>query len=111
MSMHFRYRPCHQVPHCTCRLPGLWFHAGFAGSVVMRRTISRRRLLAAGAAVPLARPAIVANAAVPGAPAVRIGVLTALTGEYADAAGYGSVEGTKMAVEDFIAEHKPDFRI
>jgi branched-chain amino acid transport system substrate-binding protein len=77
----------------------------------MRLALSRRRLLAAGAAIPLATPAIVANAAVPGAPAVRIGVLTALTGEYADASGYGSVEGTKMAVEDFIAEHQPGFRI
>ena len=77
----------------------------------MRLTLSRRRLLAAGAAIPLATPAIVANAAVPGAPAVRIGVLTSLTGEYADASGYGSVEGTKMAVEDFIAEHKPGFAI
>jgi branched-chain amino acid transport system substrate-binding protein len=77
----------------------------------MHLAISRRRMLAAGAVVPLATPAIVANAAVPGAATVRVGVLTALTGEYADAAGYGSVEGTKMAVEDFIAEHKPGFRI
>ncbi|MDR3531986.1 MAG: ABC transporter substrate-binding protein [Rhodopila sp.] len=77
----------------------------------MPLTLSRRRLLTTGAAIPLATPAIVANAAVAGGPAVRIGVLTALSGEYTDAAGYGSVEGTKMAVEDFIAEYKPGFTI
>lgn len=76
----------------------------------MALIVSRRRVLAAGAAIPLATPAIIRNAAA-GGPSVRIGVLTALSGEYADAAGYGSVEGTKMAVEDFIAENKPGFGI
>src|SRR5271157_992381 len=90
------------MPHCLRRSAGLWFHPRLVGSSLMPLTVSRRRLLAAGAVIPLATPAVVANAAVPGAPTVRIGVLTALTGEYADAAGYGSVEGTKMAVEVFV---------
>ena len=77
----------------------------------MALIVSRRRVLAAGAAIPLATPAIIRNATAAGGPSVRIGVLTALSGEYADAAGYGSVEGTKMAVEDFIADHKPGFGI
>jgi branched-chain amino acid transport system substrate-binding protein len=68
--------------------------------------LSRRVLLGAG----LAAPAIIGKAAAAEAP-VKIGVLTALTGEYADAAGYGSVAATKLAVEDFIASAKPNFKI
>lgn len=44
-------------------------------------------------------------------PGIRIGVLTALSGEYTDAAGGGSVIAAKLAVEDFVREHKPSFRI
>jgi branched-chain amino acid transport system substrate-binding protein len=42
---------------------------------------------------------------------VKIGVLTDLSGTYSDLAGSGAVLATKMAVEDFIAKEKPDFKI
>lgn len=42
---------------------------------------------------------------------VKIGVLTDLSGTYSDLAGSGSVLATKMAVDDFIAKEKPDFKI
>src|SRR5574340_753200 len=42
---------------------------------------------------------------------VKIGVLTDLSGTYSDLAGSGSVLATKMAVEDFIAKEKPNFKI
>ena len=42
---------------------------------------------------------------------VKIGVLTDLSGTYSDLAGSGAVLATKMAVEDFIAKDKPDFKI
>lgn len=44
-------------------------------------------------------------------PTVRIGVLTALSGEYTDAAGYGSVVATKLAIDDFMRDHKPGFKV
>ena len=42
---------------------------------------------------------------------VKIGVLTDLSGTYSDLAGSGAVLATKMAIEDFIAKEKPDFKI
>ena len=42
---------------------------------------------------------------------VKIGVLTDLSGTYSDLAGSGAVLATKMAVEDFIAKEKPNFKI
>lgn len=42
---------------------------------------------------------------------VKLGVLTDMSGTYSDLAGPGTVEATKMAVEDFIAREKPDFKI
>ena len=42
---------------------------------------------------------------------VKIGVLTDMTGVYADGGGAGSVLAAEMAVEDFKARHRPDFRI
>ena len=42
---------------------------------------------------------------------VKIGVLTDLSGTYSDVAGPGAVQATKMAIEDFIAKEKPDFKI
>src|SRR6202012_1687442 len=60
---------------------------------------------------PLAAPAVVGRAVAPERATVRIGVLTALTGPYADAAGYGSVVATRMAVEDFTASTRPPFKI
>ena len=43
--------------------------------------------------------------------AVKIGVLTDLSGAYSDLAGTGSVEAVKMAVEDFKAKNKPAFAV
>ena len=42
---------------------------------------------------------------------VRIGVLTDLSGVYSDASGRGSVLAAQMAIDDFVAQHKPAFKI
>ncbi|MEN9885842.1 MAG: hypothetical protein RL758_420 [Pseudomonadota bacterium] len=42
---------------------------------------------------------------------VKIGVLTDLSGLYADLSGAGAVYATEMAVADFIAKEKPNFKI
>lgn len=42
---------------------------------------------------------------------VKIGVMTDLSGTYSDLAGQGSVIATKMAIDDFIAKEKPNFKI
>lgn len=42
---------------------------------------------------------------------VKIGVLTDMSGTYSDLAGPGSLEAVQMAVADFIAKEKPDFKI
>ena len=42
---------------------------------------------------------------------VKIGVLTDMSGAYSDIAGQGTVEATKMAIEDFKAREKPDFAV
>ncbi|HET7776171.1 MAG TPA: ABC transporter substrate-binding protein, partial [Azospira sp.] len=42
---------------------------------------------------------------------VKIGVLTDLSGTYSDLAGSGAVLATKMAIDDFIANEKPNFKI
>ena len=42
---------------------------------------------------------------------VKIGVLTDLSGVYSDVAGSGAVLATKMAIDDFIAAEKPNFKI
>ncbi|MGI4795777.1 MAG: ABC transporter substrate-binding protein [Janthinobacterium lividum] len=44
-------------------------------------------------------------------PTVKLGIITALSGEYIDAAGPGSVIAVKLAVEDFVREHTPPFKI
>ncbi len=43
--------------------------------------------------------------------AVRIGVLTDMSGVYSDLGGQGSIIAAKMAVEDFIAAKKPKFKV
>jgi branched-chain amino acid transport system substrate-binding protein len=43
--------------------------------------------------------------------AVRIGVLTDLSGVYSDVAGKGTVVATQMAIDDFMAKEKPGFKI
>lgn len=42
---------------------------------------------------------------------VRVGVLTDLSGAHADLAGAGAVLATRMAIEDFVAESRPGFRV
>ncbi len=42
---------------------------------------------------------------------VKIGVLTDLSGTYSDVAGPGAVIATQMAIDDFIAEAKPAFKV
>ena len=42
---------------------------------------------------------------------VKIGVLTDLSGTYSDLAGTGAVLATQMAIDDFIAEAKPAFKV
>jgi branched-chain amino acid transport system substrate-binding protein len=42
---------------------------------------------------------------------VRIGVLTDMNGVFSDLAGAGAVTAAQMAVEDFVAEKKPAFKI
>ncbi len=42
---------------------------------------------------------------------VKIGVLTDLSGTYSDLAGPGSVVATKMAIDDFLANEQPPFKI
>lgn len=42
---------------------------------------------------------------------VRVGVLTDLSGVYSDIAGQGAIVATKLAIEDFIAQEKPGFKV
>lgn len=42
---------------------------------------------------------------------VRIGVLTDMTGVFSDLAGPGSVMAAQMAVDDFVAQAKPSFKV
>jgi branched-chain amino acid transport system substrate-binding protein len=43
--------------------------------------------------------------------AVKIGVLTDMSGAYSDLSGAGAVEAAKMAIEDFKAKERPAFAI
>ncbi|HJV27935.1 MAG TPA: ABC transporter substrate-binding protein [Aromatoleum sp.] len=71
----------------------------------------KRRILvsAIAAAVFAMQPAMAATNVSDGV--VKLGVLTDMSGTYSDLSGPGAVEATKMAVEDFIAKEKPDFKI
>jgi branched-chain amino acid transport system substrate-binding protein len=42
---------------------------------------------------------------------VKVGVLTDMSGTYSDLAGAGAVLATEMAIADFIAEAKPEFKV
>ena len=72
----------------------------------------KRKILgsAMAAAVAMA-PALAPAATTVSDGIVKLGVLTDMSGTYSDLAGPGTVEATKMAVEDFIAKEKPDFKI
>lgn len=61
--------------------------------------------LAVAAAIPALALAQVSDNA------VKIGLLTDMSGAYSDITGQGTVEATKMAIEDFKAQFKPDFAI
>jgi len=72
----------------------------------------KRKILgsAIAAAVALA-PALSPAATTVSDGIVKLGVLTDMSGTYSDLSGPGALEATKMAVEDFIAKEKPDFKI
>jgi branched-chain amino acid transport system substrate-binding protein len=73
----------------------------------------KRKILASAiaAAVLAAQPMLAQSATTVSDGVVKLGVLTDMSGTYSDLAGPGTVEATKMAVEDFIANEKPDFKI
>ncbi|BAL26592.1 ABC transporter substrate-binding protein [Azoarcus sp. KH32C] len=73
----------------------------------------KRRILgsAIAAAVLAMQPALVPAATNVSDGVVKLGVLTDMSGTYSDLSGPGAVEATKMAIEDFIAKEKPDFKI
>ena len=42
---------------------------------------------------------------------VRVGVLTDMSGAYSDLSGQGAVVATQMAIDDFVAQEKPAFKV
>ena len=42
---------------------------------------------------------------------VKIGVLTDMSGTYSDLSGQGAVLAVRMAIDDFLAQEKPDFKV
>jgi branched-chain amino acid transport system substrate-binding protein len=42
---------------------------------------------------------------------VRVGVLTDMSGTYSDLSGEGAVVATQMAIDDFVAQEKPAFKV
>jgi branched-chain amino acid transport system substrate-binding protein len=75
----------------------------------MNMAITRRSALVGGTAVAasLGRPRRAKSAA---DPTIRIGVLTDMTGTYADLTGPGSVLAAQMAIDDFRKTH-PDINV
>nr|MBL8456679.1 ABC transporter substrate-binding protein [Zoogloeaceae bacterium] len=69
-----------------------------------------KKLLAAACTTAVATLATGAHAQISG-DTVKIGVLTDMSGTYSDVAGPGAVLATQMAIEDFIAEAKPAFKV
>jgi branched-chain amino acid transport system substrate-binding protein len=65
-----------------------------------------RRLLMAGAASTVLGTSTRAQT-----PTIRIGVLTALSGDYTDPSGGGSVIAAQFAADDFIRDHNPGFKV
>ncbi|WP_374481926.1 ABC transporter substrate-binding protein [Zoogloea sp.] len=72
--------------------------------------MSMKKTMSLACAAALATLSVGAHAQISGG-VVKIGVLTDLSGTYSDLAGSGAVLATKMAVEDFIAKEKPNFKI
>lgn len=69
-----------------------------------------KKLTTLACAAAFAALAGAANAQISGN-TVKIGVLTDLSGTYSDLAGAGAVLATQMAIDDFIAEAKPAFKV
>jgi branched-chain amino acid transport system substrate-binding protein len=67
----------------------------------------KRMIQAAGLALTLAGPA---QAQISDG-VVKIGVLTDMSGAYSDLSGQGSVLATQMAIDDFVAQEKPSFKV
>src|SRR3954468_21959734 len=65
----------------------------------MRRAILRTAILAVGLATGL--PAVAQSQPAPRREAIRIGILSDLSGSFADVAGPGSVVAAQLAAEDF----------
>jgi len=42
---------------------------------------------------------------------VKVGVLTDLSGTYSDLSGQGALVATQMAIDDFVAQEKPSFKV
>lgn len=74
----------------------------------MRTGFSRAALVAATLAAGCAGAAAQAPGISDGA--VRIGVLTDMTGVFSDLGGAGSVIAAQMAIDDFVEEAKPSFK-
>ncbi len=72
--------------------------------------MQKKKLISLACTGALASWAGIAGAQISG-DVVRIGVLTDLSGTYSDVAGSGAVLATQMAIEDFIAEAKPAFKV
>ena len=71
----------------------------------------RFRLLAATLAIAGGSPCAMAQTQGISDGEVRIGVLTDLSGVYSDASGKGSVLAAQMAIDDFVAQNKPSFKV
>ncbi|MBN8442722.1 MAG: ABC transporter substrate-binding protein [Thauera sp.] len=69
-----------------------------------------RKLTALACATAFATLSGAANAQISGN-TVKVGVLTDMSGTYSDLAGSGAVLATQMAIDDFIAEAKPAFKV
>ncbi|NMG34228.1 ABC transporter substrate-binding protein [Azoarcus sp. TTM-91] len=69
-----------------------------------------KKLLTAACAAALALVAGAAQAQISGN-VVKVGVLTDMSGTYSDLAGQGTVVATQMAIDDFVAQEKPAFKV
>lgn len=73
--------------------------------MVKNRSAMAGAMLATLAAASLAQERAISDGV------VKIGVLTDMTGAYADITGAGSVLATRMAVADFVVQNKPSFKV
>ena len=73
------------------------------------RTVAMAAFAVLAGAIALGQPAT-ARAAI-SEDTVRIGVLTDLSGPYADLSGPGAVIATRMAIDDFVSQEKPPFKV